>query len=96
VSDNTNLTYHPYPLPNGVHSSIFWEGILRFLFEPILQNNSVNDLAAEDASPSEEFLTNAIKFFEDHCTSTPIAFHDKPPSLELADFRAIFVPNALF
>jgi len=62
---------------------VFGKGILRFLFEPILQDDLVNDLAAKNASPPEKFLTNAIEFFEDHCPSTPKALHRRPPLFEL-------------
>jgi hypothetical protein len=64
---------------------VFGKGILRFLFEPILQNDLVNDLAAKNAPPPEKFLTNAIEFFEDHCSTAPITLHHGPPPFELGD-----------
>jgi len=60
---------------------VFGKGTLRFLFEPILQDDLVNDLAAKNASPSEKFLADAIEFFEDHCSSASIALHHGPPLL---------------
>jgi len=59
------------------------KGTLPFLFESILQDNFVNDLTAENASPSEKFLTNAVEFFEYHCSAAPITLHDEPPFPEL-------------
>jgi hypothetical protein len=51
--------------------------LLRGLFFPgsIFQDHLVDDLAAVDASPSEEMLLSAIKFFKDHDTVTPGTFH---------------------
>jgi len=63
---------------------VFGKGILCFLFEPILQDDFVNDLAAKNASPPEKFLTNAIEFFEYHCSSAPVTLHHAPPLVELA------------
>jgi hypothetical protein len=75
---------------------VFGKGILRFLFEPILQDDLVNDLAAKDAPPPEKFLTNAVEFFEYHCSSAPIALHHGPPLFEFGGLSAIFVPVLIF
>jgi hypothetical protein len=53
----------------------FRKGILTFLFEPILQNYFIHDLAAENTSPSEKFFTYSIEFFEYHCSAAPITLH---------------------
>jgi len=72
------------------------KGILRFLFEPILQDHLVNDLTAKNASPPEKFLTNAIEFFEYHCSTAPITLHYRPPLFELGGLSAIFIPTVIF
>jgi hypothetical protein len=60
----------------------FRRGILSFLFESILHDHLINDLAAENASPSEKFFTNAVEFFEDHGSTTTMTLHIRPPILE--------------
>jgi len=60
----------------------FGKGILPFLFESILHDYLINDLSTENASPSEKFFTNTIEFFEDHCSTTTITLHIRPPILE--------------
>jgi hypothetical protein len=72
------------------------KGMSPFLFESILQDHFINDLAAENTSPSEKFFANAVKFFEDHCPTASITLHDEPPILKLVKFRAIFIPKFKF
>jgi hypothetical protein len=74
----------------------FGKGTLPFLFESILQDDLVNDLTAENASPSEKFLTNAVEFFEYHCSAASITLHDEPPFAELAELSAIIIPIGIF
>jgi len=59
----------------------YGKGVLAFLLESILHDHLINDLAAENASPPEEFLAYAIKFFEDHYSATTMALHFTPPIL---------------
>ena len=47
------------------------------LLASILEDHRVNDLAAKDASPSEELLGVAVKPFINHCPSASIAFFHK-------------------
>jgi hypothetical protein len=76
--------------------SAFWKGILAFLFEPILQYHVIHDLTTENASPSEKFFANTVKLFENHCSTTSMALHDRPPYLKLGKFSANFVPKLKF
>jgi hypothetical protein len=41
----------------------------------IIQDHLVQNLAAEDASPSKEILMGAIEFFKSHNAITPGAVH---------------------
>ena len=43
--------------------------------KPVLQDDTVNDLPAKDASPSEIVLGLTIEFFVSHRTSTTVTFH---------------------
>jgi CobQ-like glutamine amidotransferase family enzyme len=54
----------------------YGKGILTFLLESILQDHFIDDLATENASPSEKFFTNTIELFEDHGSATTIALHN--------------------
>jgi hypothetical protein len=76
--------------------SVCRKGMLLLLFEPILQDNLIHDLAAENASPSEKLFAYSVEFFENHCSAAPIALHDGPPLLNLGGLLAIFVPIMIF
>jgi hypothetical protein len=76
--------------------SAFWKGNLPFLLESIFHDHLINDLATENAPPSEKFFTYTIKFFENHCPTTSVALHNRPPFLEFGKFRAIFIPKLKF
>jgi hypothetical protein len=54
---------------------ILMEGDLPFLFNPILEDDLVNDLPAKNASPSGEFLTDSVKFLKYHYTTTSMTSH---------------------
>ena len=57
--------------------SAFWKGILAFLLEPILQYDIVDNLAAENTSPSEKFFAYTVKFFENHFSAASMTLHNK-------------------
>ena len=46
---------------------------------PVFKNNLVDDLAAQNASPSEELLAGAIELFKDHDPTATMTLHNKPP-----------------
>jgi hypothetical protein len=69
------------------------KGILLFLFEPILQDNLVNDFTAENTSPSEKLFTNSVEFFEYHFSSAPMALHGIPPLLAIGPTFSNFYTN---
>jgi len=69
---------------------------LSFLLESILHDHFINNLATENASPSKKFFADAVEFFENHCSTTSIALHNKPPFLKFADLSAISVPILKF
>jgi hypothetical protein len=52
-----------------------WHTARLFFPDSIFQDHLVNNLAAVDASPTEEMLVGAIKFFEDHGTVTTRTVH---------------------
>jgi hypothetical protein len=72
------------------------EGNLSFLLESILHDDFINNLATENAPPSEKFFANTVEFFEDHCPATSVALHNRPPVLEFVKITAIFVPKLEF
>jgi hypothetical protein len=46
-----------------------------FITEPVFQDDLVNNIAAEDASPAEELIANAVKLLENHRTPALMTFH---------------------
>jgi len=74
----------------------FWKEILPLLPESILHDHLINDLATENAPPSEKFFADTVEFFENHCPTTSMALHNGPPSLEFDKFTAIFIPKFTF
>jgi hypothetical protein len=74
----------------------FGKGTLTFLFESILQDHFIHDLAAENTSPSEKFFAYSIEFFEYHRSAASITLHVRPPFLDLIEGLAIFVPKISF
>ncbi len=76
--------------------SAFWKGILPFLLESILHDHLIDDLATENAPPSEKFFADTVEFLENHCPATSVALHDKPPFFEFVRITAIFVPKLKF
>jgi hypothetical protein len=63
---------------------------LPLLNVPILQDDLIDDLPAEDASPSEELFTGSVKFFENHYSTTSRALHDILPRVDLLMFLLQF------
>jgi hypothetical protein len=59
------------------------KGILSLFFKSILKYHLVNDLSAEDASPSEKFFTYTVEFFVDHDSTTTMTLHNRPPIIKL-------------
>jgi hypothetical protein len=76
--------------------SAFWKGTLAFLLASILHDHLINDLATENAPPSEKLFADPIEFLENHCPTAPVALHIRPPFLEFARITAIFVPKLKF
>jgi len=72
--------------------SVFWKGNLPFLFESILHNYLVNDLAAKNAPPAEKLFANPVEFLKNHFSTTSAALHIRPPIFKLCKLLAIFVP----
>jgi hypothetical protein len=73
-----------------------WKGILPFLFQSILHDHLINDLATENAPPSEKFFADTVEFLENHCPTTSVALHNRPPFLKFVETKAIFVPELKF
>jgi len=76
--------------------SAFWKGNLPFLLESIFHDHLINDLATENAPPSEKFFADTVEFFENHCPTASIALHNRPLFLEFDKFTAIFIPKFKF
>jgi hypothetical protein len=76
--------------------SVFWKGMLPFLLESVLHDHLINDLTTENAPPSEKLFADTIKFLENHCPTTSVALHNRPPFLEFGTLRAIFIPKLKF
>jgi hypothetical protein len=51
------------------------QGISPLLLMPIFQDQLVNDLSAEDASPSKKFFTYTVELLIDHNPATSMTFH---------------------
>jgi hypothetical protein len=50
--------------------------LLSHVLEAVFQNDLINNLSANNTSPSEEMLTITVKFFINHDSLTPMASHD--------------------
>jgi hypothetical protein len=89
---------HAIKIPFQVEftQSVFWKGTLAFLPESVLHDHLINDLATENAPPSEKLFANTVEFFENHCSATSVTLHNRPPFLEFAKVKAIFVPKLKF
>ena len=46
---------------------------------PVFKNDLVDDLAAQNASPSEELLAGAIELFKDHDPTATMTLHNSLP-----------------
>lgn len=61
-------------------NNIFYQKLpVFFLAESVFENNLINDLPAEEATPAIKIFRNTKKFLENHKPSTPITFHFLPP-----------------
>ena len=58
---------------------VFGIGISSFLTEPILKNNLVNNIPADDTSPPKKHFGCAVEFFQHHYTTASLTFHLNPP-----------------
>jgi hypothetical protein len=58
-----------------VYGRIRIKGGLSATHKAIFKDHLVDDLSADHASPSKKMLTISIKFFINHCSPTPHAFH---------------------
>jgi hypothetical protein len=50
--------------------------LLLHVSKPIFQNDLINNLSANNASPSEEMLTITVKFLINHYSLTSMTSHD--------------------
>ena len=73
---NTNSSlHHSSPFREILISSSSKRELAFPLLETVFINNTIDDLAAEDAPPAEKFLRDAKKLFVDHYSTTTITFH---------------------
>jgi hypothetical protein len=49
----------------------------------IFKDHLVNDLTAQNATPSKKFFTRPIEFFEDHNPTTTMTLHDTLRNINL-------------
>ena len=55
----------------------------------ILQDHTINNLSAKDASPSEKLSIGTVEFFVDHNALTPVALHRILPNSEVAELSLV-------
>jgi hypothetical protein len=86
------------PLPKQVTLALYiLKGVSTFPSGSILQNDLVYNFAAEDASPAEEFLSNAVKLLVNHCPVASVTFHGNPPNqLILLIFEQVLYQDMFF
>lgn len=68
---------HAIKIPFQVEftQSAFWKGNLPFLFHSIFHDHLIDDLAAENAPPTEKLFANAVELLKDHFPTTSMALH---------------------
>ena len=85
---------HPHPHPRSVSwTSFSWKGDLPFLFKPVLEDDLVNDLAAKNATPSGELLTDSVKLLKYHHAATSMTSHNSLQNSNCVNLKANFVPK---
>jgi len=76
---NARKIEDPWVMPHLVSSGITFSPSFSILPAnlrlTILQNHLINNLSAQDASPSQEMLTGTIESFTDHHTTTTMTLH---------------------